>query len=64
MTKTGDRFHHPGADADKGAGKAVTCLSLLLVGAGVTFVADRLLMTGPPPPPAARALSSPGMAGG
>jgi len=63
MTKTGDRFHHPGADADKGAGKAVTCLSLLLVGAGVTFVADRLLMTGPPPPPAARALSSPGMAG-
>ncbi|MGK7904347.1 MAG: HhoA/HhoB/HtrA family serine endopeptidase [Hormoscilla sp.] len=77
MSKTGDHFRGPAADADKGAGKAVTYLSLLLVGAGVTFLADRvaegsrslcarrnrLLMTGPPPPPAARALSSPGMPG-
>ncbi len=38
-------------------------LVLLLVGAGVTFVADRLLMAGALPHPAARALSSPGMAG-
>lgn len=63
MSKTSDNFHRLSADADKGARKVVTYLSLLLVGAGGTFVADRLLMPGALPPPAARALSSPGMPG-